>query len=818
MGAPMTSEYAIPSLPGDLPPRKSALGVWRRFVLEWLAIGCFGVAAVFVCVFTSLAGNLDRLVYDRLLTLRSEPLAKEIAIVSIDDDSIGHIGRWPWSRATQARLIDAVARAGAAAIVYNVLLTEPSLEDSELAQAVSEAPTYLPLFVDPRVESRAVKPVPIVAAAAAGVGHIDVEPDPDGIVRGVALSERAVDANWPYLVMPLYDDIRSGKIDLGEGRYRTSGTLPNVEARTSTFAAFRHSGSRILIPFSGEAPRGGQISARRLLDGQVAPDALRGKVVFVGLSAAGLLTHLATPISGRFGPTSDTMLHANVLSALLQGRAIRQVNSHWQFAASLVPLAALLAALLFFSPWRTLLMTLGLVGTCIVLSAFLLGDASIWISPVPALVALLTVYPLWSWRRLEMTMSRLKGELERLADDGDGDILPSLPAKPRSIRGDALEQHIALVEHAADRVQDMKRFVWDCLNSLPEPILIADRFGKICVANKAAHAHFARVASAPPEGRMLTDALGEMTLIKSIGPETVSDDELKARWPGLLDPTDSKRVCTLNRGVEVCDRTGRDHLLRYARCRDARGEASGYWAVGLVEVTALHAAEQAREDALRLLSHDMRSPHASVLALIEEEMTTTRSERMRTLLGHIERYTRRALTLADDFVQLTRAESQAYVFEPVNLADIVLDASDEIWPQARAKRIRVDTHFEGDAHWVRADRSLMTRAITNLLNNAVKYSPTDTVVRVALTGAPPGRIRCAIADQGYGMAEEARAHLFERFRRFRVPGQPHTQGAGLGMALVKTVVTRHEGEVKVESEPGQGTVVTVSMPRWAEAG
>lgn len=816
MGARMTSERSIPSLPGELPPRRPPPGVWRRFILEWFAIGCFGVATIFVCVFTSVAGNFDRLVYDRLLTLRSEPLAKEIAIVSIDDDSIRSEGRWPWPRATQARLIDAVASAGAAAIVYNVLLTEPSLEDGELAQALRKAPTYLPLFVDPRVESRAVKPVPIVAAAAAGLGHIDVEPDPDGIVRGVALSEHAVDANWPYLVVPLYDDIRSGKIDLGEGRYRTPDARPIVEAETSSNGVFQRGNSRILIPFSGEAPRGGQISARELLDGRVAPDALRGKIVFVGLSAAGLLTHLATPISGKFGPTSDTMLHANALSALLQGRAIRQVDLHWQFVASLVPLAALLAALLFFSPWRALLMTLGLVGACVLLSAFLLGDASIWISPVPALVSLLTVYPLWSWRRLEMTVSRLKGELERLADDAD--ILPSLAAKPRSVRGDALEQHIALVEQAAERVQDMKRFVWDCLNSLPEPILIADRVGRICVANKAAHVHFARVAASAPEGRLLTDALGEMTLIKSIGTETVSDDELKARWPGILDPTDPERVWTLKRGIEVCDRTGRDHLLRYARCRDASGEPSGYWAVGLVDVTALHAAEQAREDALRLLSHDMRSPHASVLALIEEEMATTRSERVRTLLEHIERYTRRALTLADDFVQLTRAESQAYVFEPVNLADIVLDASDEIWPQARAKRIRVDTHFEGDAHWIRADRSLMTRAITNLLNNAVKYSPADTVVKVALTGAPPGRIRCAIADEGYGMAEEARAHLFERFRRFRVPGQPRTQGAGLGMALVKTVVTRHEGEVKVESEPGQGTIVTVSMPRWDEAG
>lgn len=808
----MTQEETFAAVRGAPSARGSTLGIWRRFVWEWLAIGCFGIATIFVCVFTPFAKNFDRLVYDGLLTLRTEPLASEIALVAIDDASISETGRWPWPRATQARLIEAVAKAGAAAIVYDVLLTEPSDGDAALALALREAPTYLPLFVDSRTESRAVEPVAMLASAAAGVGHIDVEPDADGIVRGVRLRERAGDASWPYLLVPLLADIRSGKIDIAGGRYRAINGQSMARSVASTDAASERSHSRILIPFSGETPRRGWVSARRLLEGDVAPDALRGKIVFVGLTASGLMGNLATPISGRFGPTPDTMLHANVLSTLLTGRAIRPADPAWRIAASLAPLAALLTGLLFFSPWRTLLLTIGLGVFSLLLSAVLLDGASVWISPVAALVSLLTVYPLWSWRRLEMTMSRLQREIARLADDTD--VLPNIDVHPRTVRGDALEQHIALVEQAADRIQDMKRFVWDCLNSLPEPILIADRRGMICLANKAAHAHFARVGSAPPEGRLLTDALGEMTFIKAMGPETVSDDELKARWPEILDPTDFERVWTVKRGIEVRDRTGRDHLLRYARCRNARGEASGYWAVGLVEVTALHAAEQAREDALRLLSHDMRSPHASVLALIEEEMAATRSERVRTLLEHIERYTQRALTLADDFVQLTRAESQTYLFEPVNLVDVVLDASDEIWPQARAKRIRVETHFEGDAHWIRADRSLMTRAVTNLLNNAVKYSPSDTVVRVSLTDDPRGRIHCTIADEGYGMAEEARAHLFERFRRFRVPGQPHTQGAGLGMALVKTVVTRHEGEVKVDSKPGKGTVVTVSMPHW----
>ncbi|WP_442808784.1 CHASE2 domain-containing protein [Trinickia soli] len=808
----MTTE-PTPGLPS--PARgtwRPTLTVWQRFMWEWLVIGSLGVAIICACVFGQVAANFDRLVYDRLLTLQSQPLSSDIEIVGIDDDSVSELGRWPWPRTLQARLIDAVARAGAAAIVYDVLLTESSPADRDLAQALRAVPTYLPLFVDARAGDQPILPVPPLAAAAAGTGHIDVVPDPDGIVRGVSLRESAGGASWPYIVMPLLADIRSGKIAVANGRYRGDPKRPASTADPASDDVVEGARSRVLVPFSGHLASGQRISARRLLDGQAPTDALRGKIVFVGLTASGLLTHLATPISGRWGPTSDTLLHASALSALLTGRAIRPAGPHWQFAAPLVSLALLLTGFLFLSPWRTLLLTCALGLLSFALSAVLLDYACVWMTPVPTLIALLVVYPLWGWRRLEMTMWRLQRELQRLADDAD--LLPSIPARPRDVRGDALERHIALVEQAADRVQDMKRFVWDCLNSLPEPILIADRQGLICVANKAAHDYFARVGSVAPEGRALTDALGEMTFIKTIGPETGFDAEVQAHWPDVLDPTDLARVRAVKRGIEVRDRTGRDYLLRYARCRNARGEASGFWVAGMVEVTALHAAEQAREDALRLLSHDMRSPHASVLALIEEEVATTRSERVRTLLRHIERYTRRALTLADDFVQLTRAESQAYVFEPVNLVDIVLDASDEIWPQARAKRIRVETRFDGDGHWIRADRSLMTRAVTNLLNNAVKYSPEDTVVHVSLTAAATGRTDCRIADQGYGMAEEARAHLFERFRRFRVPGQPHTQGAGLGMALVKTVVTRHDGEVKVESEPGRGTVVTVSVPRW----
>ncbi len=197
-----------------------ALSVWQRFVCEWLIIGSLGVAIVSACVYGKIAANIDRLIYDRLLTLHTQPLARDIAIVSIDDESVSQQGRWPWPRDLQARLIDAVARAGAAAIVYDVLLTEPAPGDDELARALHAAPTYLPLFVDPRGGTAVVRPLPRFATAAAASGHIDVEPDPDGIIRGVSLQESARGASWPYIVVPLFNDIRSGKIKIAGGRSR----------------------------------------------------------------------------------------------------------------------------------------------------------------------------------------------------------------------------------------------------------------------------------------------------------------------------------------------------------------------------------------------------------------------------------------------------------------------------------------------------------------------------------------------------------------------------------------------------------------------
>ncbi|MEM5448443.1 CHASE2 domain-containing protein [Paraburkholderia guartelaensis] len=792
------------------PPARLGRSVGRRFLFEWAGVGCAGVVVVVLCVLWRLTSGADHLVYDRMLSARALPVSPDIVLVEIDNASVAALGRWPWPRELHARLVDQLAKAGAAAVVYDVLFTESSPDDAHFAQALHARPSFLPILLTPADDTghrEAVRPVAPLAQAVAGMGHINLEVDSDGIVRSVALFEGDAQQRWPQLMVPVWRAVRSGAVKLAHG-------MPATAQRDDVLhAAAPGSEARFLIPFGANSQAFHKVSFADVLDGRVPPEQLRGRVAIVGVTASGLYDRFATPLSGTLGPLPGVYIHAIVLDTLLNGSAIQPAPPVMVVFASLAPLAVLLAGFLVLSPLRTLLLLAFLIAVSLGASAGML-HARLWLPPVPAIVALLIVYPVWSWRRLEMTMAYLRKELRQLADEPY--LLPEAPTPRREFAGDALAQQMALMAQAAQRLQDMRRFVWDSLDSVPEPILVADLRGVVLIANHASRAYLERLNVSAAEGRRMQDVFGDLALVKPIDPAPDAMAFAHAHWPAPLDPARDEFAELMERGVEVRARDGSDYLLRYACCTNAQGQAVG-WIAGLVDVTELHDAERQREDALRLLSHDMRSPQASIVALVETERErgTLGSEPVRGVMERIERYARRSLKLADDFVQLARAESQVYALEPTSLAELVIDASDEVWPQAHAKRIQIDTVFEGEQMgWINADRSLMTRALVNVLNNAVKYSPADTriVCTVALDDRVPPRVVCSIRDQGYGIAQEDQARLFQPFQRFHAEQRPEVSGAGLGMAFVKTVVTRHGGDVLLESEPGKGTVLTMSLP------
>ncbi|WP_241288983.1 sensor histidine kinase [Burkholderia stabilis] len=228
--------------------------------------------------------------------------------------------------------------------------------------------------------------------------------------------------------------------------------------------------------------------------------------------------------------------------------------------------------------------------------------------------------------------------------------------------------------------------------------------------------------------------------------------------------------------------------------------------------------ERQRNDMLTLFSHDMRAPLTSLIILIATQEQRAGETQMKRQFARIGKLARHTLAMADGFAQLSRAEASEYERVPVNLADLMNEARDAVWPLAHQKHMSIDDVPRRDDAIVLGDPALLSRALINLLDNAIKYSASLTSVECRVEPDADGKtVRCTIRDSGCGIGSADQARLFERYRRFRTAGQPETSGVGLGMAFVKAVVERHAGSIQVHSVVLQGTTVTITLPAAANA-
>lgn len=222
-------------------------------------------------------------------------------------------------------------------------------------------------------------------------------------------------------------------------------------------------------------------------------------------------------------------------------------------------------------------------------------------------------------------------------------------------------------------------------------------------------------------------------------------------------------------------------------------------------------AARERQEMLQFLSHDMRAPQASILALAAHE-----GEAEPARLERIGRYARHTLKLADDFVQLARLQSRAASpDEPVDLGDAMAQAADIVWPLARSRGIVLQASggdstsgdcWAGDC-WARGDGAALVRAFTNLLDNAVRHAPEGSTVRYGVRIAdPPSLALCEVIDAGPGLPPERATDPFVRF------GAVAGGGSGLGLAYVKAVAQRHGGRAAYEPAPGGGSCFSMLLP------
>ncbi|QJI14671.1 CHASE2 domain-containing protein [Pseudomonas sp. ADAK22] len=732
--------------------------LFHGLIREWLLIG---LVLLPFTVYLSLSPGLalNNPLYDSLRRLTPLPVDPRILLVTIDDQSLKKLGQWPWPRSVHADLIDRLSAARPAGILFDVIFSEPgeAADDQRLADAVCKAGNVLLPTASSDAPDEQLLPL---LKCAKGMGQINVEADNDGVVRSLYMREGPPGNTLAQLAWLAYT--------------LTGQTSPMPGLAKAPDGQHWHREHAVRVPYTaqGHFP---SVSYVSVLQGEVPPDVLRGRLILVGATAYGMGDRFVTPLSSTVGSTAGVEIQANILNGLLLGRSIVNLPG-WLAALMAASLVALLLGLLLYRPRYALWMTLACMVSAL-LGSWALLRLGHWWSPAACLIGLLLSYLIWNWRRLSVILAYFGWELARL--DNEPKVLPERRRAPAS-KGDVLQGRIFALEQAVSRTRDTRRFMADGLECLPVATLITDPHGSILLANRVAREVFGNDLVATNLLEQLAD-LGYPPLHNGVRP-ALSALQL----------------------IEFRDIHQRSLRMELAPLLPAEGDVALGWLLSLTDLSKEREAQQHRETMLRFLSHDLRAPHSAILALLDVHNGDS------PIFAQIEQQVKRALSLTESFVQLAKAEADGYHFQPTLFAMLVMDAFDQVAVIAQLKGIHlVHDLDEADEGMVSADQSLLTRALFNVLENAIKYSPSGTTVTLS-HGSTQGWLECRISDQGPGIAPGDLPELFSQYRRF--DSAQGSEGLGLGLTMVKAVIERHGGRVLCESELGKGSTFSLKLP------
>jgi len=383
-------------------------------------------------------------------------------------------------------------------------------------------------------------------------------------------------------------------------------------------------------------------------------------------------------------------------------------------------------------------------------------------------------------------------------DSSDVDLLSTLAS-----------QTSILVENARlfESAEGERRRLSAILSSTSDAVVVLDRDQRLLLINPAAERAFSVTGR-----EIIGQPIDDLPL-----PAALRD--------ALREPLDVGEAHT--RELSLAD--GRTLYANVSAIMSSDGQRLGRVAV-MRDITHLKELDELKSEFVSTVSHDLRSPLTYVRGYTTMLPTAGElNDEQQAYVAKILRGVDQISDLVEDLLDLRRVESGVGLeSQPCRIADLVSQAVDARRMRAAAKEIdiRLGREIRGASGApldeldprtliVSGDAASLRQAITNLVDNAIKYTPARGEVRVTTSVAREGedsRVLIDVTDTGIGIAPEDQVRLFERFYRIKRSDVPSVQGTGLGLSLVKSIVERHKGSVSVESELNQGSTFTISLP------
>ena len=351
-----------------------------------------------------------------------------------------------------------------------------------------------------------------------------------------------------------------------------------------------------------------------------------------------------------------------------------------------------------------------------------------------------------------------------------------------------IANRIAQVREAIETMQDMRIFISKGFEQIPSGVIVTDPLGMIVFANSHAQRWFSRGSDLVGSSLYEVFSNSEFSLLKDKSAAVLTEGTHET----LELELNQRNIMIHCSPFEVDSSTDSGLMLSFS------------------DITIIREQQKEKNQLIDFLSHDVRSPLVSQLAMIDS-MIKGKTKISRSSLSKLSDHANKSLNLSDQFLQITRAEqSNEQNFYEFDLITTIENSIDSLSAQAKAKEITIKFD-DVDPLWFKGNAELMERAITNLLSNAVKYSPENTSVTINIS-ADTTDIHITIRDQGYGIDATELPHIFDRFHRQRSSEIQGQKGAGLGLNFVKVVIEKHQGRIQVESKLNEGTVFQLSLP------
>jgi two-component system phosphate regulon sensor histidine kinase PhoR len=405
------------------------------------------------------------------------------------------------------------------------------------------------------------------------------------------------------------------------------------------------------------------------------------------------------------------------------------------------------------------------------------------------LLALAVVLSLLSARAIGGALGGLLRALERLARIA----VPGWRWSGSADVHDLTTELSAMTPRLRDRIEELtedRDRAGQILDALDDGILLLDGAGRLLVTNPTARAWFG----------LAEDLRPGLPLRRVIGVAQIAE---------LAEEATAKRA-PVTGTVTVVLPEHRTLALRAFPLAD-RGP-TGRTVVTLSDITQRRRIEVLRRDFVANASHELKTPVAALRALAET-LESALPDEPDVALGFVTRIGREAERLdllVRDLLDLSRLERGPLDAEPVDMVGLVKEVAETYAERAEERRIRLRTELRSGS-MVRGDRAQLGLLLSNLVDNALRYTGARGTVRIRLDSID-GKVVLEVGDTGEGIPAKELPRIFERFYRVDKARARQTGGTGLGLAIVRHVAESHGGTVTVGSRLGKGSTFTVTLP------